>query len=468
MKVSKQHNKYNLVKGSFFLSLPGMMSALIALISIPIYLENTSVNLYSNFLLQHFFLTISIVLNLGLSKITNIEIAKTKGKKNLDNKIKIIFVISIIQSIFISSLVYLILNFIIIKFKISNLYSIIDIKILFGLFITNIYLTMDSILKGQLYYKLSAFINLVFYSFSISLPIFFCLYLNIKYNFIFNISLIIKLFSFSVLSFFILRNINFFKKIKNDNFVSIYMKSYKWISINLIFQQIYNYFDKYLIKIFFNNIFFVFYSVSQQIASKLTIPFNGFNTMFLTLNSKSKGNINELVKCLYLYIFFINIIFYILEPLLDPMLNLWLKKNYDEHYLMLSLIFFIIGSIGSLSNMLLDFYDINSLSKKNFKIDLSMFFPFLIMVTFAIYYNSIYLVAFSILLKDIILILIRMFPLNFNLKHKFFIISQIFMLALIVFLKILNFSYEYLLILHIFVFLTFFEFKNLLIFIKKF
>jgi len=468
MKVSKQQSKYTLLKGSFFLSLPGILSALIALISIPIYLEKISVNLYSDYLLQHFFLTISIVLNLGLSKITNIEIAKIKNKKNLNNKIRIIFKISVIQSIFISLSIYLLLKFLILKFKIDSLYSIVDIKILFGLFITNIYLTMDSILKGQLYYMLSAFINLVFYSLSISLPVFFCLFFEIKYNFLFNISIFIKLFSLIVLLFFILRKINFLKKIKNDNFLNVYINSYKWITINLFFQQIYNYFDKYLIKIFFNNVFFVFYSVSQQIASKLTIPFNGLNTMFLTLNSKSKGNINELVKCLYLYIFLINIIFYMLEPLLDPMLKLWLKKNYDEHYLILSLTFFLIAGIGSLSNMLLDFYDINSLSKKNFKIDLSIFLPFLTMVAFAIYYNSIYFVAFSILLKDIILILIRIFPLNFNMKHKFFIISQIIMLTLIVMLKILNFSYIYLLILHIFIFLKYFEFRNLIFFIKKF
>ena len=468
MKVSKQQSKYTLVKGSFFLSLPGILSALIALVSIPIYLEKISVNQYSDYLLQHFFLTISIVLNLGLSKITNIEIAKIKDKKNLNNKIRIIFNISVIQSIFISLLIYLLLKFLILKLKIDNLYSIIDIKILFGLFITNIYLTMDSILKGQLYYMLSAFINLVFYSFSISLPVFFCLFFEIKYNFLFNVSLFIKLFILIVLLFFILKNINFFKKIKKDNFVNVYINSYKWISINLLFQQTYNYFDKYLIKIFFNNMFFVFYSVSQQIASKLTIPFNGLNTMFLTLNSKSKGNINELIKCLYLYIFLINIIFYMLEPLLDPMLKLWLKKNYDEHYLILSLTFFLIAGIGSLSNMLLDFYDINSLSKKNFKIDLSIFPSFLTMVAFAIYYNSVYFVAFSILLKDIILILIRIFPLNFNMKHKFFIISQIIMLTLIVMLKILNFSYIYLLILHIFIFLKYFEFRNLIFFIKKF
>lgn len=468
MNVSKQQNKYTLIKGSFFLSLPGILSAFIALISIPIYLEKVSINLYSDFLLQHFFLTISIVLNLGLSKITNIEIAKIKGKENLNNKIRIIFTISVIQSIFISISIYLLLKFLILKFKIDSLYSIIDIKILFGLFITNIYLTMDAILKGQLYYMLSAFINLVFYSFSISLPVFLCLFFEIKYNFLFNISLFIKLFSLIVLLFFILRKIDFLKKIKNDNFINVYINSYKWITINLFFQQIYNYFDKYLIKIFFNNVFFVFYSVSQQIASKLTIPFNGLNTMFLTLNSKSKGNINELVKCLYLYIFLINIIFYMLEPLLDPMLKLWLKKNYDEHYLILSLTFFLIGGIGSLSNVLLDFYDINNLSKKNFKIDLSISLPFLTMVAFAVYFNNIYYVAFSILLKDIILILIRIFPLNFNVKHKFFIISQIIMLTLIVMLKILNFSYIYLLILHIFIFLKYFEFENLIFFIKKF
>jgi len=468
MKVSKNNNKYTFIKGSFFFSLPGIISALLALVSIPIYLNQISNNLYSNFILQHFFLTISIILNFGLSKITNIEIAKNQNEKILNNKIKLIIAISAIKSITVSTLIYVIIKFFILIFEINSLYSLIDIQVLFGLIITNIYLTSDAILRGKLCYKLSALGNLIFYSFSISLPIFFCLLFEINFNFLFNISLYIKLFGLIMILFFLLKNINLFNKLKKDNFIKIYIKSYKWISINLVFHQIYNYLDKYLVKIFFSNIFFVFYSVSQQIASKLTIPFNGINHIFLTLNSKSKGSIYELINCIYLYIFLINISFYTILPLLDPALKIWLKENYNQYYLTLSLTFFLTGSIGSLSNLLLDFYDINNLSKKNFKIDSLILIPFLMMVIFAIYNNNIYLVALSILLKDVFLILIRLLPLNFSSKHKLFITSQISILALIVLFKILNLSYLYLMVMHILIFLTYFRFKNLLIFIRKF
>lgn len=469
MKVSKIKNKYTLIKGSFFFSLPGIISALLALVSIPIYLNQISNNLYSSFILQHFFLTISIILNLGLSKITNIEIAKNQNEEKINNKIKLIIAISAIKSIIISTLIYVIIKFFILMFKINSLYSLIDIQVLFGLILTNIYLTLDAILRGKLYYKFSALGNLIFYSFSISLPIFFCLLFEINFNFLFNISLFIKLFSLIMILFFLLKNIDLFNKLKKDNFIKIYINSYKWISINLVFHQIYNYLDKYLVKIFFNNIFFVFYSVSQQIASKITIPFNGINHIFLTLNSKSNGSIYQLINFIYLYILLINISFYAILPLLDPALKIWLKENYNQYYLTLSLIFFLTGSIGSLSNLLLDFYDINNLSKKNLKIDSLMLIPFLMMIAFAIYNNNnIYLVAFSILLKDIFLILIRLLPLNFSSKYKLFIASQISILALIVLFKLLNLSYLYLMVIHILMFLTFFRFKNLLIFIRKF
>ena len=56
------------VKSGIILSLPGLISIFISLISIPIHLKIAGVENYGNYIIFHFLLTISTILNFGIGK----------------------------------------------------------------------------------------------------------------------------------------------------------------------------------------------------------------------------------------------------------------------------------------------------------------------------------------------------------------------------------------------------------------
>ena len=57
-----------LISNGLILSLPGILSIFISLISIPIHLNIAGAENYGNYLVFHFLLTISLILNLGIGK----------------------------------------------------------------------------------------------------------------------------------------------------------------------------------------------------------------------------------------------------------------------------------------------------------------------------------------------------------------------------------------------------------------
>ena len=52
------------------------------------------------------------------------------------------------------------------------------------------------------------------------------------------------------------------------------------------------YFDKYLIKIFLENIAFIYYSISQQLTSKFGDPLISYNNVFIAKTNKHRNTIN--------------------------------------------------------------------------------------------------------------------------------------------------------------------------------
>ena len=56
------------VKNGIILSLPGLISICISLISIPIHLKIAGAENYGNYIIFHFLLTISTILNFGIGK----------------------------------------------------------------------------------------------------------------------------------------------------------------------------------------------------------------------------------------------------------------------------------------------------------------------------------------------------------------------------------------------------------------
>ena len=57
-----------LISNGIILSLPGILSIFISLISIPIHLNIAGAENYGNYLIFHFLLTISLIFNLGIGK----------------------------------------------------------------------------------------------------------------------------------------------------------------------------------------------------------------------------------------------------------------------------------------------------------------------------------------------------------------------------------------------------------------
>ena len=77
MKINK-----HLYKNSFLLSLPGIISIFLSIISIPFHIKIAGLDNYGNYLFFHFILSLSFLLNFGLAKILVIAINKNLKKKN--------------------------------------------------------------------------------------------------------------------------------------------------------------------------------------------------------------------------------------------------------------------------------------------------------------------------------------------------------------------------------------------------
>ena len=77
----------NLIKKSTILSIPGLISILISLLSIPVHLNLAGPESYGNYIIFHFILLISINFNLGIGKSSTISINNfPKNKKEIGYK----------------------------------------------------------------------------------------------------------------------------------------------------------------------------------------------------------------------------------------------------------------------------------------------------------------------------------------------------------------------------------------------
>ncbi len=72
-----------LIKNSAILSLPGIISIFISLLSIPIHLNYAGAESYGNYMIFHFILMISINFNFGIGKSTVVSI-NNYPKKNAE------------------------------------------------------------------------------------------------------------------------------------------------------------------------------------------------------------------------------------------------------------------------------------------------------------------------------------------------------------------------------------------------
>ena len=168
---------------------------------------------------------------------------------------------------------------------------------------------MEYIVRGIKGFKSTSLTNLLFYSLSISFPGILVLFKDSNEYIIenlFNISVLIKFFSLLIL-FFILFKKNYFRKV-NLNFIyqKVFIFHSKWMTLNAIYNQVYDYFDKYIIKLSLGTAMLINYSISQQIAAKMTIFSNAIISVILpklSLKRKIKDKKKIFSANFYMFIF---------------------------------------------------------------------------------------------------------------------------------------------------------------------
>ena len=224
-----------------------------------------------------------------------------------------------------------------------------------GLIISILYLTFEGILQALKYFKNISLINFVFYSLSLSLPSILLIFFNdLDLNELISLSIFIKIFTILILFIY------FFKKkliIKNDKkiFFKYFKKNSPWLSLNSALVQIYDIFDKYLIKIFLGSGLMAIYSIPQQITGKLTILSKGFSA-FLLPNLYNNKN-DQFIYTLEIFLKFIPILIFLLFPAYPLILEFWLNEEYSYLIHDLTKIFSLVAVFSCSSHILVTKYE---------------------------------------------------------------------------------------------------------------
>ena len=184
----------SLFKNTAILSMPGILSIFISLLSIPIHLNYAGAENYGNYIIFHFILLISINLNLGIGKSTVVSINNFPPKKKEISFKAIIYTFKIALAII---SIFLLIQFLksFFLFDLTKFYKFIN-YLLFGSIITIFFITFEGILQGNQKFKSISIFNLIFFSLSISIPSILLIYnKNLTLENLILISIMIKLFS---------------------------------------------------------------------------------------------------------------------------------------------------------------------------------------------------------------------------------------------------------------------------------
>lgn len=396
----------NLLKKSSILSLPGIISIFISLISIPIHLNTLGYDNYGNYIFFHFILMISINFNFGIGKSTAISINNhPMYAKEISNE-AIIYTKKILKY-FLCFFIVLILFLIFLNYIETDSFEYL-VLVFLGSFITIIFLTFEGILQGNKKFKDISFFNLFFFSLSFSVPsllLFF--YDNLDLNELITIAVSIKLFSILMMYFDIKKN-NFIKDKKSYLLIKNLKKNAKWITLNGILNQFFDLIDKFLIKIFLGPASLAIYSVPQQLTGKLSIISKSFSTYLLPVLSNKKKT-KEFEQSINIFMLIIPSIIIIIIPFYPTILKLWLFDSYNDEILLLTKVFSFIMIFSCLSHILIANFEAKKNLDKNFKIEI-FFTPFFLISLIFLLINkySLIIISLLILAKEIFLFFVRL------------------------------------------------------------
>ena len=422
-------------------SIPGFISIVLSFFSIPIYLKYLGLEKYGNFLVLHIFLTIVMITNFNLGKIASIKMQKFS---NINRKsiISTTIFVSFIASFFVSSALYIVYLFAINHYSGLVLYN--DKLFFFALFISNIYVNLENICKGVRHYYLSSVSNLIFYSFSLSMPAFFIIsdskiYGNIQT--LFEISIFFK-----ILSIFLLVITFAYKKFFNSNILSeLIIKDFilysKWQTLSSTYVQIFDFFDKYLIKIFLGAANLTLYSIPQQIAGKLSIISDAIIAVFIpriSSRKKTKDILDILNSNFYVFFYLVGTCLIIINPFLDEIIKWWLGKNINLKIIYLFKIFLLVSFYICITHIISTFFDTQYKSKKNSQIETIILIFFIFGLVVSVYYKDINYFAYTILLRAMLTFVIKAIVVRKNLINFKMLIIQNLIFCLIFLFSILE------------------------------
>ena len=441
-----------LLFNSAILSIPGLISIFISLLAIPIHLKIAGIENYGNYIIFHFFLTISFLLNLGIAKSIVISI------NNFENYKKEVAFEGIKYISFISLFILFFLIIFLLFFQ-----QLLDIEKVFflkycslGIIISLFFLCLEGIFLGNENFKFSSFFNFIFYSVSLSGPsLILIFYQNLTLENLIIISTVIKLLAILIMIFILIE-----KKLIKKNIKTILLnnlkKNSKWLTLNSLLVQFYDVLDKYLIKIFLGPIALATYSIPQQITGKLSVVSKGFSAFLLPFLSRKNFKNNDFNESLNIFLKILPVIIFLIFPFYSTLLKLWLGNQFNQEMLYLTKIFSLSVIFACSSHILITKFEANQILRKNLKFELFLL-PFFLAIIIILIFNSFSLIIISlaILVKEFILLLLRINFLKKEIvsvkKYYYYLMAFILMLFFSIYNQTIFFILEIIMILNILV-----------------
>ena len=420
---------------SSILSLPGFFSVILSIISIPIHLKFAGPESYGNYIMFQFIIVISIILNFGIGKSIVVSISNypSKSKEINYEGIKYTLIVLLIVISILSILLYLVNSYCQIKIIQKSL----SIHILGGIGITVLYTSLESILQGNQKFKTLSFFNFMFYSLGLSFPsILLFFYENLQLEEIVLLSIVVKLLTIFLMAFVIFKKKLIFKS-KSKILLKNLKKNAKWLTLNNILIYYYDLLDKYLIKIFLGPIALTIYTIPQQLTGKLSIISKGFSAYLLTKLSEKKNNNEVLNFSLKIFLKTIPIFIFILFNIYEQILSLWLGNQYNQNILLLTKVFSICAIFSCASHLLITKFEASKSLKQNSKIEFC-FTPLFFIGLYFLTSNEYTLLKISILilLKEVILLFLRLYLLRKIIKNLNLFYLYIFLILILLFVSI--------------------------------
>jgi len=416
-----------LLFSSTILSLPGLISIFVSLLSIPIHLKIAGIENYGNYIMFHLLLTISFLLNLGISKsivISMNNFPKYREEVAFEGVKYTLFICFFI--LFFSILAILFFQEILGDEKIF-LIKYCSLGIIISLF----YLCFEGIFLGNEKFKFSSLFNFIFYSLALSVPsLILIFYQNLTLENLIIISIMIKLLTIMLMMFVLILK-GLIKKNKKKFLLNNLKKNSKWLTSNSILDQFYYILDKYLIKIFLGPVALATYSIPQQIMWKLSVISKGFSNFLLPLLSKKNSTNDDFNTSLNIFLRILPVIIFSIFPLYGLLLKIWLGSQFSEEILHLTKIFSLSVLFSCGSHILVTKFEASKILKQNIKFE-SYLLPFFLIIIFFLIINSFPLafIALTILAKELILLVLRMnfLKMEINNVNKYYYYLIIFLI----------------------------------------